>query len=453
MHGRTVSSWVGAMVVLSAMFGGVLLFSGSAAAASTGCTVAVAGENVGDNALQVAIDHAAPGATICVAAGTYPEQLTIATANLRIVGAGAGMTIIAPTTGTVNARSYDSGNPLIAVVLVDNASGVVLKGLTVNAAGAASSITGCLPGIVGVEFQNVSTGKLTNSLVENAILAPNLLGCQSQIGVFAYTGYYGTNHTLVHSTVTITGTTVSAYGKGGIVCSDPGLTCIVTSDRVVGIGTTPAIAANGIQIGFGAVGTVKGDRVSGNAYNGTNGDEATVADDNDWYGNGSSATGILLYQAGAGTRVAGCTVTNNQLGIAGYQDALDRIVGNSVTNSLAYGIAEYGTPTTVAYITGNTIANPVTGAVGVLVANGTFYVTGNAISWVLDSGDQGASQAVTGPGTVYPALAPLEIATAAVQAVSDGGATVVHLHGNLEVRISSRIAVLSVFGGTVTVAR
>jgi hypothetical protein len=446
------ATWVSAIVMLSAAFGGVLLFAGNAAA-SSGCSAVVAGENVGNNALQTAINHASSGATICVQAGTYPEQLKIATPGLHIVGAGVGLTTIAPTTGTVNTVDYDSGSnfPMIAVVVVENVSGVVLRGLTVNAAGAATSITGCSPGLVAVDFQNVSSGKLAASHVENAKLAPNLLGCQSQMGVYAYTGFYETGYTPAHATVTISGTTISAYGKGGIVCDDPGLTCVISSDTIVGIGTTPLIGANGIQVGFGAVGTITGDHVSNNAYNGTNGDSATVADDNDFYGNGSSGSGILLYQAGAGSLVTGCTLVSNQLAIVGYQDHLDHITGNHVQNSIAYGIVEYGTPSTVAYITGNTVSNPSTGVIGIFVANGTFYVHSNTVTWSLDSGGQGASQAVTGPGTFTPTSPATDIATAAVQAVSDGGPTHVYLYSNTWADDSLHLATLSVFGGSVTI--
>lgn len=453
MKRNAVSSWIAAVLVLFGTIGGLAFASGGALAASS-CNIVVHGENGAHDALQSAIDSASPGQTICVHAGLYAEQITISTPGLRIVGAGAGRTIIDPLSGVANTVDWDSAatphaaidtlNPIVAVVLVNNVSGVILKGLTVNAAGAATSITGCLPGLVGVDFQNATSDVLQNAVVENAILSPSLLGCQFQIGVYAYTGYYDTG-LVASSTVTMHAVTISAYGKGGIVCDDPGLTCDLSSVHVVGIGPTPATAMNGIQIAYGATGMISSSSVTGNDYTGAS---AT----NDFYGSGYSASGILLYLAGAGTTIETTKIVNNQMGILAYDDAQDNIVNNHIRNSVAYGIVEYGMPSTIVHITANTIANPSTKSIGVFVANGTFYLTGNTISYALDSGDQGASQAVTGPGTDYPSAPAESIATAGIQAVSDGGPTAVYLLGNVVTHSSSQTSELAVFGGTVTIS-
>ena len=445
MRARAGKSWVMALLIVASAFAGLMALAGPVAAGS-GCTVSVSHENLADNALQTAINGAPTGATVCVGAGVFPEQIAIKTAGLHLKGAGPGRTSIDPTTGVVDAVDYDNSQfPLVAVVQVDNVSGVTISGLTVNAGAAAASIAGCTPGIVGVDFQNVSSGTLSNARVLNVELAPALLGCQSQTAVYAYTGYYGTNYTPVGAAVSITGTTISSYGKGGVVCDDPGLTCTVTGDRITGIGPTPAIASNGIQVAFGAVGMIRGDHVSGNDYTGA---EAT----NDFYGNGYNAAGILLYLAGAGTRVQGTTDTGNQIGIVGYDDTSDTIQGNAVVNSYAYGIVEYGHVGFSATIRGNSVRNPTTGAIGILVANGTFSIFGNTINGVSDTGTQGASQAVTGNGTVYPSQPATLIETAAIQAISDGGPTVVYQHTNTYHGDAARTATAAVLGGSVTIA-
>lgn len=77
-----------------------------------------------------------------------------------------------------------------------------------------------------------------------------------------------------HSSVSISNNQVLNYNKNGITCNDVGTTCNVNQNTVTfyvssvaGAPTTSYtqyIAPNGIQIGFGAVGTVTGNTVSDN---------------------------------------------------------------------------------------------------------------------------------------------------------------------------------------------
>lgn len=72
------------------------------------------------------------------------------------------------------------------------------------------------------------------------------------------------------TTGTISGNTVDNYQKGGIISNCAGTTVTVTNNAVTGLGPVSYIAQNGIQLGYGAKGTVSGNAVSGNAYTGTN---------------------------------------------------------------------------------------------------------------------------------------------------------------------------------------
>jgi hypothetical protein len=433
---------VSALLILSAGVATLLLAASPAAATGGGCSIVVRGENGGHDAVQLAINSASPGQTICLRPGSYPEQLTIATAGIHLRGTSPASTLIDPASGTVNAADYDNAQfPLIAVVLVKNVTGVELSGLTVNGAGPATSITGCSPGLVGIDFQNVSSGLLSRVAVENVELSPSLLGCQSQTGVYAYVG--SATPPVGGSHVTIVSSQIVAYGKGGIVCDDTGLTCNITGDTVTGLGPTPAIAANGIQVAFGAVGQIARSIVTGNVFTG-----ATAT--NDWFGNGYSSSGILLYQAAAGTSVTNSRLSANQIGILAAADRSDTITGNTVVDSTAYGIVEDGDSGFVATIAHNVVRNPTTQSIGIFVDNGTFTVRGNTVAWVSDSGTQGASQAVTGTGTVYPSAPAASIPTAAIQAVADGGTTIVNLYNNHTHQCVVPLETLVVLGGSLS---
>ena len=57
-----------------------------------------------------------------------------------------------------------------------------------------------------------------------------------------------------------------AYQKGGIVVNGRGSAARVADNTVVGFGPTAALAQNGIQLGFGAAGTVDGNYIQGNLF-------------------------------------------------------------------------------------------------------------------------------------------------------------------------------------------
>jgi hypothetical protein len=64
--------------------------------------------------------------------------------------------------------------------------------------------------------------------------------------------------------VTVTRSTVTNYGKNGITCKDTGTICRVDHDMVTRTGPDPFIAQNGMEIAFGAGGTVSRNTLTGN---------------------------------------------------------------------------------------------------------------------------------------------------------------------------------------------
>jgi hypothetical protein len=133
-------------------------------AASTGESIAIVPG--GGMTIQQALDAAAPGDTINVAAGTYSETLTIKNKALILQGAGAGVTVINGISGC-------------DVLAIDGGRGVVVSGLTIkggengiNASrGAVLEVTAAViedAAKKGIFIQGNSTARLKNVAVQRS---------------------------------------------------------------------------------------------------------------------------------------------------------------------------------------------------------------------------------------------------------------------------------------------
>ncbi len=106
---------------------------------------------------------------------------------------------------------------------------------------------------------NGSKVTVSHSYVHNIGEVP-FNGTQHGVGIyFAYDNA---------STGKITDTTVSQYQKGGIVVNGSSSSATIDENTVTGLGPVNFIAQNGIQVGFGAKGTVTNNTVTGNSYTG-----------------------------------------------------------------------------------------------------------------------------------------------------------------------------------------
>jgi hypothetical protein len=107
-----------------------------------------------------------------------------------------------------------------------------------------------------------------------------------------------TNSGGTSATGTLSGSTITNYQKNGVVVSGPGAVVKVLSNTVTGQGKINYIAQNGIEISYGASGTVTGNTVSNNWYTGPI-----------W-----TACGLLFYQA-AGVKQSGNVFSGNQMNL------------------------------------------------------------------------------------------------------------------------------------------
>jgi Periplasmic copper-binding protein (NosD) len=366
--------------------------------------------------IMAAITPALPGTVIKVCPGTYPEQLTI-NKTLTIEGVSNGTSdqavIVVPNGGLVaNAKDFDNGNsPIDAQILVTGPSDVTLLSLVVDGAG--NGVTGCTPDVIGILYQNAQ-GLLNHITTRNQYIGPeggSLSGCQSGQGIFAQTD--SGNWTLE-----VENSSVHDFQKNGITGNDAGTTLIVIGSYIVGQGATNGAAENGIQIAFGATGSISGNFVIDDVWG------------PDVFGDtGDAAAGILLYDTSGSPLVKGNVVGNTQFGIAVVTDTglpgntsvqsnkvfgtrlydgidvcsnTNTIQANTLVNSAESGIhldASCGLTGSSNLVESNTIIDACTGVLedsgtsGNTVTPDTFYVNGTTIG---SSCGTGASEVYLG---------------------------------------------------------
>jgi len=261
--------------------------------------------------IQAAIDEADPADTIEVAAGHYEEQLHVTTENLTLTGAGQTQTFIESPQNL--ALFYTTSANNYPVVFVDGVSAFSMAELTVDGLGRGNDNYR----FQGVGFWN-SGGTLTMVNVDNVMDTP-FSGSQHAVGVYAY------NNTGGPYAISLTDVNVNDYQKGGVALSGEGLTVALTRVNTPGQGPTGVTAQNGIQVSFGAGGSIV---------------DCTVSDI-EWTGGAWVASGILTYAASSVT-IDGATITDVQSSI-NNQDSDLTLKNSTVTGATVDGAYTYVT--------------------------------------------------------------------------------------------------------------
>ena len=242
--------------------------------------------NAGFTRIQDAIDSATPGAFIRVCKGNYVEQVTIGKPLTIEADSGA---VLMPGAMLQNATSIDGATPFSAAMVIAETSNVSIRGLVVD--GAQNAISGCSPRLIGILLRNAS-GTLTHLVVRNFKLSASLNGCQSGTGIFVQSSSGA-------SDVTIENSTIHDYQKNGITANEVGTQVSIQANVVTGLGPTTGAAQNGIQIAFGAAGSISRNTVTNNIWS-----PCTAVDTCDTF-----ATNILVFESD------GVVVSQNRAGI------------------------------------------------------------------------------------------------------------------------------------------
>jgi hypothetical protein len=276
--------------------------------------------------------------TVRVCPGTYAEQVTI-TASLTIEGVVAGASdaaVVVPPAGGLMQNGIDIfGNPVAAQIFVASTTcNVTVEDLTVDGVG--NDIAGCgSPTLEGIYFQNTS-GTISHNTVRNQYQTDftDYGGCQNGLAINVESPNTG-------NTVTVSDNSVRAYQKNGITATgaatgpgSPGPAVTISGNYVVGLGATAmnwtanaGAAENGIQVGFGASGSVSTNTVNDNIWE----DDTSTQPYN-------AASGILVYAS------PNITVSNNDVGSAQFGISTDddpnygpadntRVTGNKVAGT------------------------------------------------------------------------------------------------------------------------
>lgn len=268
--------------------------------------------------IQAAVIGVAPGGVVDVCPGIYPEQVTI-TQPLTLTGVtsgtGAAAVVVPPAGGLLQNATDIFANPVSAQIFVQNTSGVTIKNLTVDGSG--NNITGCVPTTFeGIYFQS-SSGTISHNVVRNQFQTDfaDYGGCQNGLAI-------NVESLTTSSDVTVSANSVRAFQKNGITATGsatgtgaPGPVVLITGNYIVGLAATAmnwqtggVAAENGIQVGFGATGTVTKNTVSDTIWG-----PDTSSD------TGDAASGILIY-ASEGFAITSNKVNSSQFGIVTVTD-------------------------------------------------------------------------------------------------------------------------------------
>ncbi len=313
--------------------------------------------------IQAAIDFATSGDLIKVSAGNYTEQLNI-TKNLTLQGSSA--IIKAPPILAAGLNGYKS------IVTISNST-IEFSGFTVSGPGSSQ----CNDIHVGIFVRDGANANIHDNNIIDIRNQP-FSSCQSGNGILV-----GRNVFSTIGTATITNNQIINYQKTGIVVDNLGSSAIISGNNITGVGVTPSIAQNGIQISRGALATIDSNFVSGNKCSAASCGPNILTQ--------TQSVGILFFQAGNDISVTNNVISDNDIGFYNHLNSSGKtlVTGNTLSSNRYTGIALIQGNAT---IDNNNIIGGNQGLVAVSFAGNTEHtegvLNGNTLSGALIVGIQ-----------------------------------------------------------------
>lgn len=276
--------------------------------------------------IQAAIDAAAPGTTIHVAAGSYAEQLTL-TKDLRLVGAGKDATVIRAPAALVPGPL---GSP--AIVQVYGGASVHLSQLTLAGPGAVACGASVPRLRWAVRVHGNAHLDLQHAAVRDIHDSPMAQCPQSGVGIAVGQSQPGSPPAFAD----IRHVEITNYQSIGIIGFGSGTRVNVSHSQVHGPGHAGGVPTDGIELVAGANGTIAHNTVTGNVC--PAGYDTCGLDFFNQFQHG----GIGAGGNGPGTVITHNLLVGNQIGL--YLSEVDEISHNVIADSdyFAIGLVGFG---------------------------------------------------------------------------------------------------------------
>jgi len=250
--------------------------------------------------IQSAIEAVSANTAVKVCGGTYSEQLEITKGVKLQLASGSGTVRVAMPATPANSKTTcdtEGGLEQRDEISICTSETVSITGLTVEAE---IPLETCAGGLYDIFVGGGATLKATSDDIVGASTTVNAdKGCQHGVALEV-----GLKTPVEVGHATLKNVNVSGYEKNGPTVKAAGSSLAILNSTVTGEGPSPYIAQNGVQISYGATGTIKNTMVSGNEC-----EESGVCS-----ATGEQASGVLFYGAAAGSSVKSSKIEQNDIG-------------------------------------------------------------------------------------------------------------------------------------------